>query len=117
MGRRLAVLALLLAAVTVGCDRVKELARLENNRTRIVGSWHRVVMSLPDDETYRFANGVIYRDELECGAFVFETNELVEVTLDGAPTEYHLAFSDDEKTMTWSRDTPAGRQVAVTWKR
>lgn len=117
MTRRLALLMLILAALTSGCDRVKELAQLENNRTRISGDWHRIEMSLPGDDTYRFTQGVIYRNEIEVGSYVFETNELVEVTLDGSPSEYHLEFSGDPETMTWSRDTPAGRQVAVTWTR
>jgi hypothetical protein len=116
MARRLAMLALVLAAVTVGCDRIQDLTRLENNRTRITGNWHRVVMSLPGDDDYAFSNEVIYRNEVECGSYIFETNTLLEVTLDGTTTQYHVEFTDDE-TMTWSRDTPAGRQVAVTWKR
>ena len=117
MARRLVLLALALAAVTSGCDRVQELARLENNRSRIVGDWRRVVMSLPGDEIYRFANGVILRDGIETGAYDFVANHRVQVTLDGPPTTYWVDFSDGGATMTWSRDTPAGRQVAVTWKR
>ena len=112
MSRMRAVLVLTsLCMALSGCER---LASLENSKMRISGEWQRIEMSFPGDDVYDFSERVISINGIEEGAYRFESNSVVEVTLHGQLSVYEIEFVDDSN-MVWYRKTTKGRDRASEW--
>ena len=109
---RLATAWVMLVGIA-GCD---QLNLFENNRTLFQGDWHLVEMSVRNEESYLFDKGVIYSDDLEIGSYVFESNDRVEVSLDGSTTMYTLVFPNKD-TMEWYVTRETGLRKAKEWRR
>lgn len=104
-------------ALLVLCSGCEKLALLQDTRTQITGDWHRIEMSLPSDEIWNFAEGVISVDGLEHGSYVFRGHSRIEVVFDGETDDFRIAFPDDG-TMVWYRKLEDGaEQRAMEFKR
>lgn len=106
---------LVLLVTAAACDKV-ELYLPDNNRTKIQGEWNQLEMGFPTEPVYDFDQGVIRIDGIESGSFQFETNELVEITLDNRPRQYQLEFPD-ERSMIWYREVGDDWRKASEWRR
>ena len=110
--RAVFVLASMLVAM-LGC---KQLASLQNSKMRISGEWQRIEMSFPSQDVYDFSERVISVNGIEQGSYRFESNSMIEVTLNDAPTVYEIEFVDDTK-MVWYLKTSKGRDRISEWVR
>lgn len=110
--RSLFVVASIIITIT-GCDR---LASLQNPNVRIAGEWQKIQMSFPSDDVYDFSDKVITVGGIEQGTYRFESNSMLEVTLNGSRNVYEIEFVDDSN-MVWYRKTSKGRDRVSEWVR
>ena len=109
--KRMVVVLAVLAAVTVGCER---LAALQNPNTRISGGWQKIEMSFPGADIYDFSERVISINGIEEGTYRFQGNSRLEVVLHGRSSVYEIEFVSDSK-MIWYRKTSKGRDRVFEW--